>query len=595
MAMALAATPIKHVIVIVGENRTFDHVFATYQPKGDQTVWNLLSQGIVDQDGAPGPNYAKALQFKAVADAAGGYRMAPGGREPYAHLPAPMTGGPTVPYITTEADAAALGGDLPAEYLRYLMTGGTGLPYGVVDTRLANASSLPAGPFSLHGVGYDAYAQSPVHRFYQMWQQLDCSLAAATDANPSGCRNDLFAWVETSVGAGSNGKPQPTPYDDTTTKEGGTALGFYDIARGDAPYLKELADGFAMSDNFHQSVQGGTGANSIFIGTADMLWFSDGKGQPLTPPALNVENPNPQPGTNNYYTQDGYAGGSYSACADEAQPGVGPIVRYLRGLKVSPSCEAGHYYLLNNYSPGYYGDGTVKTGNFVIPPSSVRTIGDALSEAQLPWRYYAADWDRYVKDSNGTDPLDVYCDICNPFQYASSIMADAAVRNEHLKDTKDFYADVAAGELPAFAIVKPNGLVDGHPASSKLDLFEGFAKKVVDAVRAKPELWADTAIFVTFDEGGGYYDSGYVQPVDFFGDGPRIPLIVVSPHATGGRIGHNYADHASILKFVERNWGLAPLTARSRDNLPNPVASAANPYVPRNAPALDDLFELFDF
>ena len=55
-------TPIKHVIVIIGENRSFDHVFATYQPKRGQTVWNLLSEGIVNADGTPGPNFSKAEQ-----------------------------------------------------------------------------------------------------------------------------------------------------------------------------------------------------------------------------------------------------------------------------------------------------------------------------------------------------------------------------------------------------------------------------------------------------------------------------------------------------------------------------------------------------
>ena len=61
--------------------------------------------------------------------------------------------------------------------------------------------------------------------------------------------------------------------------------------------------------------------------------------------------------------------------------------------------------------------------------------------------------------------------------------------------------------------MKPSGIVDGHPASSKLDLFEGFVKKIVDEVQANPDLWQSTAILVTFDEGGGYYDSGYIQPV----------------------------------------------------------------------------------
>src|SRR3984957_12561801 len=59
-------TPIKHVIVIIGENRSFDHVFATYKPKNGQTVMNLLSEGIINKDGTPGPNFAKAQQFAGV-------------------------------------------------------------------------------------------------------------------------------------------------------------------------------------------------------------------------------------------------------------------------------------------------------------------------------------------------------------------------------------------------------------------------------------------------------------------------------------------------------------------------------------------------
>jgi phospholipase C len=93
----------------------------------------------------------------------------------------------------------------------------------------------------------------------------------------------------------------------------------------------------------------------------------------------------------------------------------------------------------------------------------------------------------------------------------------------------------------------------------------------------------------------GYCDSGYIQPIDFFGDGPRIPLIVVSPFTRGGHVNHTYADHVSILKFIERNWRLKPLTHRSRDNFPNPIVDDSNPYVPVNSPALGDLFDMFHF
>jgi phospholipase C len=174
-------------------------------------------------------------------------------------------------------------------------------------------------------------------------------------------------------------------------------------------------------------------------------------------------------------------------------------------------------------------------------------------------------------------------------------MANVSQRTEHLKDVTDLYNDIYDGTLPAVSYVKPSGFVDGHPASSKFDLFEAFVKKIITEVQANPTLWASTAILITVDEGGGYWDSGYVQPVDFFGDGTRIPFIVVSPYSTGGKVDHTYYDHASILKFIDRNWGLSPISGRSRDNLPNPIPATANPYAPSNSPAIGDLFNLFNF
>jgi phospholipase C len=164
----------------------------------------------------------------------------------------------------------------------------------------------------------------------------------------------------------------------------------------------------------------------------------------------------------------------------------------------------------------------------------------------------------------------------------------------HMKDTVDLYSDISEGTLPAVSVVKPSGYVDGHPASSKLNLFEGFTEKIVNMVENSP-YWDNTAIFITEDEGGGYYDSGYVQPLDFFGDGTRIPLIVVSAYSRGGRISHSYSDHVSIVKFIERNWNIGTISYRSRDNFPNPITRRDNPYVPVNGPAISDLFDAFHF
>ncbi|HEX3498040.1 MAG TPA: alkaline phosphatase family protein [Stellaceae bacterium] len=149
--------------------------------------------------------------------------------------------------------------------------------------------------------------------------------------------------------------------------------------------------------------------------------------------------------------------------------------------------------------------------------------------------------------------------------------------------------------MPAVSFVIPPNPESGHPAYSTIARYEGFLRGLVAKIQAHPALWAKTAIIVTTDEGGGYYDSGYIQILDSFGDGTRVPLIAISPFARKGYVDHAYYDHASLLKFIERNWGLAPLSAESRDNLPNPVMGDADLYVPQNRPAIGDLMGLFQF
>jgi phospholipase C len=683
-ADAATTSPIKHVIVIIGENRSFDHVFATYVPKSSDGISNLLSEGIVTLDAnknaVPGPHFDKAQQY--FATTTDSFLLDPPKQEfPGNILPAPLVGGPegvngyftgptpcpTLPALNPVQCAEASEVGLPTGHYYGLASGGTGLTKHTPDTRITGVTTLPAGPFQLTNGStfvYDDYAASPVHRFYQMWQQMNCSLKNATPNNPSGCDSKLFSYVEVTVGAGTNGVAQSplcsadggvtpcftynyltsTP-SATTTGEGSTSLGFYNVQTGDVPYFKSLADAYTISDNFHQSFTGGTGPNHIMFGHADAIWFSDAKGKAAEPPnnkevytkpyqgnpnpdagtVNEVEDPNPAPGTNNWYSEDGYGnsynagypppyytnpvsgGGSYSDCSDTSQPGVGPIVSYLKSLGIDPRCEPGHYYLLNNYNPGWFGNGKnayidQNPGNtpFTIPPSSTPSIGDDLNSHSISWKYYGDQWNNYVPDpyqlnygTNGPQ-ADEYCNICNPFQYDTSIMSHPDQVAAHIQDVVDLYSDISKGTLPAVSITKPSGYADGHPSSSKLNVFEEYTRKIVDLVQASP-YWNDTAIFITFDEGGGYYDSGYIQPLDFFGDGTRVPLLVVSKYSTGGHVNHSYADHVSIDKFIERNWNIGTITGRSRDNFPNPVTKAGNPYVPLNGPALDDLFDAFQF
>ena len=556
-------TPIKHVIVIIGENHSFDNVFATYQPPGRQKIWNLLSEGIVTKNGTPGPNFRLARQL--TASNTKKYSLNPKITGAYKPLPAPNT-----TYVSSACD---------------------GLPGNSADTRFP---TLPNGPYQItksvpyfddhiaySGNGqcelFGAYVGDPLHRFYQMWQQYGSH------------HGQLNTWVANTAGD-DNGANPPAPI-----FQGGLQTGYYNMAQGDVPILQDLARNYAMSDNFHQAVMGGTGANHIMLGTGFAASFQNASGQTATPPAGEIENPNPKPGTNNNYTQDGYGsstvantGGSYSDCSNSTAPGVSAIDHYLARLpyKALANCQPGRYYLLNNYNAGYNTDGTVNTSPFTVPPQKTDyvTIGNALSARHISWGYYGEGYD------NG-QPNFSYCGICDPMQYSSSIMTNPALRKNTQHGLGDFVSAAANGTLPAVTFLKP-GDNDGHPGYSTMYAYETFVARAVAAVQNNPRLWRSTAIFITEDESGGYYDSGYIQPVSFFGDGPRIPMQVVSPYARQGFVDHTYTDHVSILKFIEANWGLKPLTSYSEDNMPNATPGA---YVPKVRPAIGNLMTMFNF
>jgi phospholipase C len=603
------ASPIKHVIVLIGENRGLDHTFGVYKPKGKkETISNLLSKGIVNEDGTPGPNFAQAQQFS-VAGQPSYYIGAPdNAKSPYGAanvMPQPNTEGTPATQSDTGAPfktiaEAGVEKDMDPASLDILTTGATNLPANSLDTRVPGAGSL-TGPFLLQGpqLSDDDYTGDTTHRFYTDWQQNDCSVASANKkTNSSGCLNDLFPFVMATYSS--------------SNKSLGNSMGFYNAEQEQAPVLKQLADRFTLGDNFHQSFHGGTAANHIMLGSADAQFWSDGHGNPATPPANQIANPNPKAGTVNQYMVDG----NFSACADVFQPGVKPIVSYLESLPYAaePNCQPNHYYMLNNVNPGFLPNGALSGGSN-LPPSPLKTIGDALIEKNITWAYYGGAYNDAVALSNAAvaanpanpnltaaaiaDPTHAlgvaYCQICNPFQYATSIMADPAIRTTHIKDTADLISAIKNNTLPAVSFGKPDGLLDGHPQSSKVDLFEAYTLNVLSALDANPELKAETAVFVTWDEAGGYWDSGFIQSLDFFGDGPRIPIVILSPYSTGGKVYHNYGDQVSLVKFIERNWNLRPLTNRSRDNFPNPTFTKNNPYVPTNSPALADLFDAFDF
>src|ERR1700720_4309948 len=580
------ATPIKHVIIIVGENRSFDHLFATYVPKRpNERVLNLLSERIVNADGTPGPQFAKAHQFQITSAPNGGKFFMTAdlnSKMLYATLPPPDVGGvgAVSPYIGI---LSIPGGDrgLPPQDQFLFGTGGTGLGFTLgPDTRILNVNGLPPGPFQMTGpmMPFDAFTGDTIHQYFQMVQQVDCAIDKehVSRENPTGCLHDLQSAVTTTYST----PPGSTPHDT------GQTMSFFNMQQGDAPVFKSLADQYTISDNYHQPVLGGTGPDSQPLGFADQVFFSDGNGNPATPAAANIYDPDPQAGTLNLYTQRA----QWFNCADETQPGISAITNYLHALPyfVQTKCGPGQYWQAVNVNPAFTPKGMPQSG-LVVPQTMQQSIGDVLTASNIPWKYYGGAF-----NASGTGgPLDgLYCNICNPFEYEANYPSMIA---DHMRDVTDLFTDLTNGTLPAVSYVKPDGAMDGHPASSKFDLFESFVENIVDLAQSNKEQWAETAIFVTVDEGGGYYDSGFIQPVDFFGTGPRIPMIAVSPFSTGGHISHVYAERSSFVKFVERNWILdTKLSDRSRDNLANP-RQEDDSYVPRNMPAIGDLFDLFNF
>ena len=539
-----ATTPIKNLIVVIGENTSFDTLFATYQPPAGQKVRNLLSAGIVDAEGKPGPNYASALQKQPVTS--GAFDVDYKEAAPYRVLPRPFA----------RAERGA-----PKR----------------VDDKIP--TGLPPGPFQI--TRYRDYADytdsNPVHRFFQMYQQINAG------------RGDLFLWAGLSSGEGARDRKDPT----RGTYYGSETMGFYNMAAGDVPYFRQLAQQYALADNYHQAVMGGTMPNYIFLASGDVARYTQ-DGKIATPPEIQIENPEPVAGTANWYTNSSYSTGSYVGCADAKQPGVSAIQRYLQNLPYKVynggNCEPGAFYLVNNYPSPYTfrgGKKPVQGEQAIATPQPMATVASQLQAAGVSWRWYHGG-----REGNSVRRGDYGSDT-DPLTFFSQVMETPAMLRQ-LQSDDAFFADAERGSLPAVSFISPPITKTGHPHYGSPANFEAYVKTIVEKVQANPKLWEQTAILITYDEGGGYYDSGYVQPIDFFGDGTRVPLIAVSKWVKPGHVEHAYYDHASIHKFIQRNWKLKPLSSRTRDNLPNPVHTQ-DAYVPDNRPAIGDLFELFSF
>src|SRR4029077_2818162 len=136
--------------------------FATYQPKRGESVSNLLSKGIVNAEGTPGPNFSLSSQSSANDSNTDGFRLSASDDVAYSVLPPVLAGGYTTAPFPDVATAKFYENGLPDDYYVYLTTGGAGLNHGEFDPRTPSAPRLPPGPFQQPPAShpYDAYDNS---------------------------------------------------------------------------------------------------------------------------------------------------------------------------------------------------------------------------------------------------------------------------------------------------------------------------------------------------------------------------------------------------------------------------------------------------
>ncbi len=184
-----------------------------------------------------------------------------------------------------------------------------------------------------------------------------------------------------------------------------------------------------------------------------------------------------------------------------------------------------------------------------FPCFTFSTMADVMQRMNVPWTYYGAE-----KTDSGFlfSTLDAFGSI-----------RDTSLWTQKVKDQSEFAADAKAGKLPAFSWITPTYLTSTHPPFSVCTGENWFVEKM-NALMQGPD-WDSTAVFLVWDDFGGYYDHVSPPKIDALGLGPRVPLLVISPYAKQGTVTHTTYDFESVLKTAEEIFKLPSLTDRDQN------------------------------
>lgn len=201
----------------------------------------------------------------------------------------------------------------------------------------------------------------------------------------------------------------------------------------------------------------------------------------------------------------------------------------------------------------YFASGTsggITTNNITAGSLEWPCILDLLEAYKITWKVYNIGGQCSV--SSG--PTTYYCD--NQFQFFQRWSQDPRLNT--FGET-DYYRDLQRGRLPQVAFLATNDITGEHPPYP-LSLGESMQQQMIAALM-QSAYWAQSAYLLTYDEGGGFFDHVAPPVFDAFGAGFRVPMWVISPYAKKGHLATELFEHASILKFVERVFGLPTLAS----------------------------------
>jgi len=187
-------------------------------------------------------------------------------------------------------------------------------------------------------------------------------------------------------------------------------------------------------------------------------------------------------------------------------------------------------------------------GNISTPAPcfDFQTLADELQSAGITWRYYAPPEGQPGYPWSALDAI--------------NHVRNSPLWGEHVVSPEQFVLDVQNGQLPAVSWLVEGAEVSEHPPYGTC-AGENYTVNQINAVMQSP-YWNSTAIFLTWDDFGGFYDHVAPSVSDNFGYGPRVPLIILSPYAKSSHISHTLYEFGSVLKFIEEDFGLPPMTER---------------------------------